>query len=567
MNASDVFASIREPSQVVEREILRVVATVQGEDSKDAFERARTETLYWVRKRTGGRLPKDAWAGRRFDHWPGGRAVMARSVDHEKGTLWALRADDPDKNIPGRTWITEVAIGLPKKGPSQMSVRLMAISSESDLAISPHVPGVVRQIANRCGLRSGKYPNTEVPKYIETGDDLSGLIDILNSPHRRLPVIVASGDKRAPDPDKPLIDTGALAIATLGLAHVVVLPAKLSYALSENIGKTRSVFYGAVRMYMCGFNDADDPYEHPLFFGHRVCFSPRECEDELRRLAARESVRRTRLGHDVLSFADVRREAAAADREALQREIATEEVMHGNRLAKRRIDALEREVHARESEVEALKLEVEALEAQVQDSGSERDRYFDLATQEEERAKDAEKTQQSLRALIQTLYEKLPQHHDLDDDIEFPQTWEEFSERCDKHLAGRVVLTNAARKRIKKAQFYDTKLAAECALWLSSGYRRIRMFGLDDTRDTKRGQVGNVTGRDGRRLQGIVNSSCGKDEFSFEWQGRRLNADWHIKNSNTRDPKRCLRIYYCYDEITQQVVIAEMPAHRTTGAT
>ena len=47
-----------------------------------------------------------------------------------------------------------------------------------------------------------------------------------------------------------------------------------------------------------------------------------------------------------------------------------------------------------------------------------------------------------------------------------------------------------------------------------------------------------------------------------------MPVEWHIKNGgNTRDPRRCLRIYYFWDEDSQQVVIATMPAHIQTGAT
>jgi hypothetical protein len=54
---------------------------------------------------------------------------------------------------------------------------------------------------------------------------------------------------------------------------------------------------------------------------------------------------------------------------------------------------------------------------------------------------------------------------------------------------------------------------------------------------------------------------------TFDVQGRRLEADWHIKNGgNTRDPWRCLRISYRWDDVTQQIVVAEMPAHGRAGA-
>ena len=59
-----------------------------------------------------------------------------------------------------------------------------------------------------------------------------------------------------------------------------------------------------------------------------------------------------------------------------------------------------------------------------------------------------------------------------------------------------------------------------------------------------------------------------RDEFRIWWQGQQHTADWHIKNGgNTRDPRRCLRIYYFWEHATQQVVIADMPGYRTSGAT
>ena len=39
-----------------------------------------------------------------------------------------------------------------------------------------------------------------------------------------------------------------------------------------------------------------------------------------------------------------------------------------------------------------------------------------------------------------------------------------------------------------------------------------------------------------------------------------------VSGGNTRDPSRCLRIYYCFDEQTQQIIVSDMPAHRRTAA-
>jgi hypothetical protein len=108
---------------------------------------------------------------------------------------------------------------------------------------------------------------------------------------------------------------------------------------------------------------------------------------------------------------------------------------------------------------------------------------------------------------------------------------------------------------MRDALFEDIQLAARCLLWLANEARDRRLSGGGSLRDEL---VEN----------GIYNNHCGEDQFDLQWQGQRYTADWHIKNGgNTRDPKRCLRIYYFWDPATQQIVIADMPGHRRTGAT
>jgi hypothetical protein len=58
-------------------------------------------------------------------------------------------------------------------------------------------------------------------------------------------------------------------------------------------------------------------------------------------------------------------------------------------------------------------------------------------------------------------------------------------------------------------------------------------------------------------------SDCGEDQFDLYWQGQRYTADWHLKSGgNMRDPVRCL-----WEPNTQQIVVADMPAHRRSSAT
>ncbi len=73
--------------------------------------------------------------------------------------------------------------------------------------------------------------------------------------------------------------------------------------------------------------------------------------------------------------------------------------------------------------------------------------------------------------------------------------------------------------------------------------------------------------RDEQIEEGIRNAPCGNDEFEVTWEGRTHSVDWHVKTGgNTRDPARCLRIYYFWEPSSKVIVIADMPAHRRTGA-
>jgi len=95
-------------------------------------------------------------------------------------------------------------------------------------------------------------------------------------------------------------------------------------------------------------------------------------------------------------------------------------------------------------------------------------------------------------------------------------------------------------------------------LRIAADYREARLRGGDPQ----------LHGRIGDIADGVYNLPCGGDAFECSWRGRRRRVEWPIKRgANTRDPRRCLRIYYFWDEETRRVVVASMPAHRRSAAT
>lgn len=182
--------------------------------------------------------------------------------------------------------------------------------------------------------------------------------------------------------------------------------------------------------------------------------------------------------------------------------------------------------------------------------------YLEEFDKERTRAATAEAQVRKSAYRIQQLTDQLKSKgDDPDKGIRLPTNWSEFANWCDENLAGRLILAPNAHRGTRKPLFQDIETAANSLLWLATKCRdRFRNGG---------GALANIPIFDGTQ-----NAHCGADKFDFDWNSRRFSAEWHIKNGgNTRDPSRCMRIYYCFDQQTQQIIVADMPAHRRTGAT
>lgn len=130
--------------------------------------------------------------------FPGFRVASGRAQQrgstHENDALdlWALRAEDPDKNVAGRIWSTEVVIGGEVDNRPYVSLRLIVSTSEPDFSLEPHVPGTVLQMIDAPGLIRGARRLTSTPVTVRTEHEAEDLCDHLEDPERRLPVFVVA---------------------------------------------------------------------------------------------------------------------------------------------------------------------------------------------------------------------------------------------------------------------------------------------------------------------------------------------------------------------------------------
>lgn len=513
-----------------EHQVLHIAADLSSDEG--AIDRARMEILKWAQKRSGGQLSNDAMAGRGFDVLAAGRNSSAVEVDLPEIHAWALRQEDPDKEVAGRIWTSEAILWRTPERPPRFAARLMVGSGEAELDVAPAAPGYIRQLIDTVGLTSGGRALLSVPWYIGGEQAQRAFLDWLAAPERRLPVVVVSVTDRA-NPHLN-IDLDKLAAGLCGLADVVAILPETSWAITEQFGKRLSVFDRAVRIYMPGFDDTADQFGHPLWLGARMISVADALlvDRQIRARVAQFSTRAVRLGEDILPFAQLRSYARKAEQDRLASSGASDSEKLS--AAENRIAAINKEIS------EAKEMERFALEEE---------RKAEL------RAEEAESRERNATAQIQTLLQKLSDAGVAGDDAQsLPTKWADFEDWCDTALVGRLALTGAARRGCKKALYDDVEQVARCLIWLASECRNRLLEGGGSLRDEA-------------IESGIRNAPCGSDEFSFDWLAQRLHAGWHVKTGgNTRTPENCLRIYYGWDEQTQQIVVADMPAHRKSGA-
>ncbi len=527
------LTAVKDSSRVREREVLRVAGQLAGADAARSAQAARLEVLKWAAQQIGDQLPEAATAGQSFEHLRGGRTCMAAGFADEQRVLWTLRVDRPDANVAQRTWTTEIVVGHATGGTGAMfSMRLLASSPEATLQIEPAVPGLVRQMATTCGLQQSGRRLDAAAWHITSEHDAYELVDALLDPARTVPYLVCSVAERETDPG---INSQMLAKVTLGIARVAVVPAAHTWVLTQQLGKPLSVFNGAVRAYMPGFTYDANPFAHRLYFIDPTAIGDRTRSTltALRWLAANESIRRLQLGTEVLTFSAVREASLDVERARLQQTGSADT-----------------------EQLRAAQAQIDALKDDLRRSTETQQWLSDEHTSIEEHAQSLEQQLRGAQFRIQQLLDQIKARGDEPDaGIQLPEAWEGFADWCDEVLSGRVALSGRARRETKSADYEDPRSAARCLLWLANEYRDSRINGASG--DLRRPVD-----------EGIHNERCGADSFDFGWGSRRVTVEWHLKNGgNTRVPRRCLRIYYFWDEESQMVVIATMPAHIRTGAT
>ena len=538
-----------------------VQAHVAPHAERSADHECRSIVLDWLQESFEKPLPRAALRHRSFsirEEDASCRAVRVRDTGKDQ---WALQVER--SSGPGRQVVTSVTVASVLGRSTVIGIEVHDRSVVSSEAVGEYPSELLAEIADRVPLLQNGRRFARDPIVLDTEEAMNSFLEMLVDPARDMPFAVVSVPPDEPDVDMLEEKWKALARALAGLAVVWVLPPAMTFRLSDTVSKPLSVFLGAWRFYRPGFNDRADRARHPLVLWNRLTDERGlgMTTRQFQRLAAEERLRFGRGDRDTLGYDAIARTAAGTARgparlvSFLRNRIwGAPTVSDGQGSmadeAKRESERSEGAVAARAPAGEETPLLRRKLK-RARDKARTRGNRYEQAKQRAdaaERERDVlRKRAEQLAGLVRSL------GGDPDAEIPFPTRWDEVAAWCDQSLEGRVSLTGSARRELGGAEFLNVGLAAECLSWLGHEYRDGRLRGGDPE----------LHGRISEIDDGVFNLPCGGDSFECTWDGRRHTADWHIKRgANTRDPRRCLRIYYFWDDDTRRVVIASIPAHR-----
>ena len=212
------------------------------------------------------------------------------------------------------------------------------------------------------------------------------------------------------------------------------------------------------------------------------------------------------------------------------------------------------ELRSKEEQIKELEAALEEKELQ--------------ALQVTEETEQVRSQQYWLQARIDQLEKELSDTgRELDAKVLFPDNYQQMEEWVGRHLSARMFLASKAVRAVKNAAFEDVELVYKALLLLGREYRDMKLHG-GSTRNQgfnqKLGELGLVEepSGDSSRLK------AQGEEFLVMYDGRKRLLERHLKNGgNTRDPRRCFRLYFFYDDEKHLVVVGSLPAHLTTRAT
>lgn len=501
---------------------------------------ARTRVLDWARGKWPGLIPPHAYEGKAFEHDQAGLRIAATSnIDN---TLWAFRSEHlgNDRN-ESRTWVTEALVA--DLGPTDAFGVRNSCSTLSGEEVPASSPRFLRDFIAHHSLVDGGVPVSAVPNFVEDMNSFTRFMALLLSPDRSLPIVVLT---QLPHSTDYALDPIKLAKDTQGLAHVFCLPQAMTFGLSDHVGKTLSVFYGAVRTYYPRFSVESAPWQHHLVFPQRIA----EWNDEAGTgpVAFEQFLSRQLHSYSV---------GAPAKIEQLPSYFSIRRAL------------LDKPNKTADEEIQSLRIEVEEARAKEQE-------WQVIADDRDAEARANEEENRGLRAQNLTLANDLKELRKARGEtlIPIPRDYAELPQWVNSYFADRLFLHPRAVRAIKDAVFENVSLVYEALKLLADAYWPMRANQEQEQRQklSSNWEEGIRHLRLEYNSHSIAQNRLGefREAYTINYrigQSSRQVLGPHLKFGSTKDDRYCMRIYFLWDDDRQLVVIGHLPSHLDTRAT
>lgn len=521
----------------------------RADQAKDeTFSKTRASILQWLKNK--GFRANDPIGNNHIES-PDGEVT----IESDGTRIWSLRFDDRRSMEQGAIWRVEATLingDLPALGLRLIQVRS---SEEAPLPVASGVPQVVADIAKDVGLMDAGSALLNTATHLPSEKDAPPLVQLLLNAERVQPVIVISGP----------IDASAAQLARrlTGVAHVVCIDTLVSYELIRRLGRERSVYGHAVRLYRPGFTTAADPFLHPVWplKGNQL---PKWLVNDLFEEACATSTASEDLDERVPPFQVIRQHLAAQRLRTSEERLAALRAQASHAAASKdeqisRLQAIREEL---ESALAAHRTKANELDAQLIELREEL-----LATRRER--DDAREELRRSRYQLQTKWsESNPLEDETTDESYYPDSWDELEDWVEVYGDNKLVLLPQAAKAARESPFKNIPLAYKALDYLARCYVPMRTRDKDDPAPFQASQQ--TLAELGLELSAVgtaLDDHRYKRDYRRQYDGRDIWLDQHLKAGVGFDPATIFRLYFWYDADAARVVIGHLPTHLTNRIT
>jgi hypothetical protein len=151
----------------------------------------------------------------------------------------------------------------------------------------------------------------------------------------------------------------------------------------------------------------------------------------------------------------------------------------------------------------------------------------------------------------------------VDPEEPLPGSLDELESWAQQKLDGKLLLHSRAPNGSKRSRYADPSLIYRSLLFLGNEYRELRINGsADDTASLCQKKLLDL----GLELTPSITPSRageqGADYYvDYPSLGEKQFLKHHLKKGTSRDERRCLRVYFFWDEIQKLVVVGWLPSH------